>query len=32
MLTGLSYANRRIVDDLLFCSLTPYLLGRGVAK
>ena len=34
MLTGLSYvqSHRPIVDKLLFCSLDPYLLGRGVAK
>ena len=32
MLTRLSYVNSHIVDNLLFCSLEPYLLGRGVEK
>ena len=32
MLYGLSYAQSHIVDNLLYCSLDPPLLGRGVAK
>ena len=32
MLSGLPYVQSHIVDNLLFCSLDPYLLGRGVAK
>ena len=32
MLTGLSYVNSQTVDNLMFCSLDPYLLCRVVAK